>query len=50
MIHIMSTASSIINFRNRHKGFECFVAKFYLAQFLMNDRTVSGLFHTHMII
>lgn len=50
MIHIMSTASSIINFRSPHKGFECFVARFYLAQFLMNDCTVSGLLHTHTLI
>lgn len=50
MIHIISTVSSIINFRNPCKDFECFVARFYLAQFLMNDCTISGLFHARMLI
>lgn len=33
MIHIMSSGGP-------HKGLESFVARFYLAQFLMNDCTV----------
>lgn len=50
MIHIMSAVSSIINFRNPCKDFECFLARFYLAQFLMNGCTVSGLVHTRTLI
>jgi hypothetical protein len=53
MIHIMCTISSIINVGNPHKGFESFVAKFYLAQ-LFDEQlyacTLSGLFHIHMLI
>lgn len=38
MIYIMSTVLSTINFRSFDKGFESFVAKFYLAESsLMND-------------
>lgn len=49
MIPVMCTGSSVVNLRNPHKGFECVVAKFYLAQFLTNDCAVSGLFCTHVL-